>query len=307
MTSETITNDTASVQEVNETDNSNVVNQEPSNDDNSSNFTQTEPVDKTEEQVEGKFKSLEEATKSYSELEKKLGENSTELGQLRKQAQELQQLKEKQSEFLKSYGFDSVEQFEQFQMQEKHTKELAAFEADEYSKHLENCQFPDEMKNLLLRYRQNPSTELLNMIEAEFPVDVIKSVAGKVELAKGQLQSQIFEAQKAEVIKSAQEYLDINVNKYSEEFKNPAFTELYSEAFKAFGTALDSDKFVSLMKSYAESVLKNANLQNAIKDENNSATNEIAGLTAGTSTLVPEKPLNAMSDKELQSYIKKYV
>lgn len=286
------------IQEPEITDNSDSDNQEPENDTND-NQQGTEQ--------KAKFKTLEEAIIAHSALEKKLGENSKELGELRKQKGEYDNFKEQQLKFVQKHGFNTVEEFEEYQLEEQYNKDLAGFEADEYLKYIDEVQDPDEMKKVLLKYRQNPDKEILDFIEAEFPMDVIKNVAGKLELAKGQLQNKKLEAQKEQFMNSAKEYLDVNVNKYSENFKNPAFAELYSEAFKALGTDLDTDLFVDLLNKYTESVIKNANLQKGMQQEYDDATDEMAGLSVGQTHNLSEKPLRAMSDKELASYIKKFV
>ena len=264
------------------TDNSEDLNlEEPSNDidDNSENDLNQEPEnDKKEDkqQSESKFKSLEEATKSYSELEKKLGEQSNELGDLRKKAELAdklqQQIEEQKLQTAQENGFDSIIEFENH-------KEVTKFEADEYAKHLSDCEFPDEMVKLLAEYKANPSRELQSTIEAEFSTDTVKNVAGKTALFKGQLQSQQNEALEEEIKQSAIRYLDENVNKYAEEFKNPAFAALYGEAFRAYGCDLQTDEFVKLVKAYGESCVKEAGIKNGIKKENSQATDEMAGLT----------------------------
>ena len=300
----------------------NITAQEPDNSDNSFDDVQEPEVNieetqeektvdsnpqENQQQPQSKFKSLEEAIAAHSELEKKLGENSRELGELRKQKNEYDKFREEQLKIVQNYGFNSLEEFGEYQLDLQHERELAAFEADEYLKYVNECQEPAEMRDVLLKYRQNPSKELLEFIEAEFPVNIIKNVAGKLELAKGQLQNQKLEAQKNKSINSAREYLITNVDKYSENFKNPAFVDLYAEAFKKFGPDLDTDKFVNLLKKYTDSVVKSINLQKSINKEEQDATNEIAGLSIGQAQNYQDKPLNDLSDKELESYIKKFV
>ena len=301
-------NDEITVDTVENTDNSDLEVQEPENNTDNSTSDVQEPENNTDnDNKQGKFKTLEEAITAHSELEKKLGENSKELGELRKQKAEFERFKEKQLELARNYGFNSIEEFEEHQQEEQINKDLAAFEADEYLKHINECQEPSEMKEVLLKYRQNPSKELLDFIEAEFPLETIKSIAGMKKLVEGQLQNKKLEAQKLQVMNSAKEYLDLNVNKYSEDFKNPAFTELYSEAFRILGTGLNTDKFVNMLKNYANSVLKSSNLKNGIIKEGEDITDEIAGLSIGSASTSTEKQINNMSDKELESYIKKFV
>lgn len=279
--------------------------QEPSNDDNSQ--TQNQEPAQTQEATEqvGKFKTLEDANKSYLELEKKFGEQSNEVGDLRKKAdlaEKLQrQIDEQALKTAQDNGFNTVQEFENHQ-------EVIKFEADSYAKYLKECEFPEEMVNMLAEYRRNPSKDLLNAIEAEFSVDTVKKVAGDVAILKGQLQQKENEALESQVYNSAREYLDVNVNKYSEKFQNPAFAALYGEAFRAFGCDLDTDKFVSLMDDYASSVLKAAGIKNGIALENSQITDEIAGLTNTTSNSPrgQEKNILEMTEDEMRKELRKY-
>lgn len=289
------------------TDNSDVATQEPEVTDNSESADTAEPEQSNEESetAQSKFKTLEEAVRGYSELEKKLGENSKELGELRKQAELATKLQEQiDSQKLQEAndkGFETVEDFTNYQ-------EVTNFQANEYAKHLNEVEFPDEMQNLLNEYKKNPSAELLNTIEAEFPLDTVKQVAGSLELYKGQLQAQQLEAQEKQVYDSAQQYLANNVEKYRDQFNNPAFAQLYGEAFKAYGCNLDTDAFVQLMQNYADSVIKANGIQKSIDNENQSATDEIAGVTQ-TGNSQPrgsEKNILDMTEAEMRAEIKKY-
>lgn len=292
------------------TDNSvDVETQEPSDNGDNSEAQKQEPVENEGGQQEAKpettFKSFEEAVKSYSELQKKLGETSNELGELRKKAELAEQLQEQLNsqklQTAQENGFNSVQEFENHQ-------EVVKYEADMYAKCIQECEFPEEMVNMLAEYRRNPSKELLNTIEAEFSVDTVKKVAGDVAILRGQLQQREAEALENQVYNSAREYLDTNVNKYSNEFKNPAFAALYGEAFRAFGCDLDTDKFVSLMNNYATSVIKAAGIKNGIVLENTQATDEIAGLTNNVSNSPrgQEKNILEMTEDEMRKELRKY-
>lgn len=305
MDNEAVENDVIDTQ----TDNSEVENQqEPSNDDNSQEGNQQqEPVEnESDTKILGKFATLEEATKGYSELQKKLGQQSEELGELRKQAQKATELEEKfaqmQLQEANDKGFETVSAYQ-------NSKELANFTADEYQKHIKEVDYPDEMERLLAEYRNNPSDELLDTIESQFSVDTIKKVAGQNEIFKGQLQAKENEALKQEIELSAKNYLNENVNKYIEEFKNPAFAALYGEAFRAYGCNLQTDKFVSLMKEYANSVLKANGIKNGIVKENTNETDEIAGLHSANRNAVQGsgKSLLQMSEKELDERLSQLI
>lgn len=270
--------------------------------------TQQEDEEKQPEKNTGKFDTLDDALKGYSELEKKLGQQSNELGELRKQAQEAQKLKEQiaqiQLQEANARGFDSVKSFQDH-------RQAANFTADEYAKHLRECEYPDEMVKLLREYRNNPSSELLESIESQFPVDTIKDVAAREALFRGQLQAKENLARENQIIQSAREYLNTNVNKYADVFKNPAFAALYGEAFRAYGCDLNTDRFVELMKNYASSIAKASGIKNGINQENINATAEIAGLTDGSNAANNRtgsgKSLLNMSEKELDKRLSELI
>jgi len=190
-------------------------------------------------------------------------------------------------------GFQDVKSYQNH-------KEVANFVANEYAQHIQECEFPDEMVNLLDEYRKNPTDDLLETIESQFSVETLKDVAGKNALFKGQLQQREQEALESGVKTSAQQYLDENVNKYADRFQNPAFAALYGEAFRAYGCNLNTDKFVELMDNFAESIIKAKGIVNGINKENHNDTDEIAGLTNGnTGKTRSGKSLLQLSEQDL--------
>jgi hypothetical protein len=269
-------------------------NDEPSNDDNSQDDDK-EPESKEETDAEkSRFASIEEATKAHAELQKKLGLQSNELGELRKRVAEAEQREaSKKLQEAQSKGFETISEYE-------NSKEVATFTADKYAEHINECEFPDEMNKLLEEYRKDPSDELLEAIESQFSLGTIKKVAGKTEHFKGELQARDNEALMKEIKDSAANYLNENVSKHQELFKNPAFAALYGEAFRAYGCDLDTDKFVELMVNFAETVKKAEAIKKGINDENDDETSEIAGVSSvGSSGTKGGKSLLAMSSAEL--------
>lgn len=289
------------------TDNSTeITTQEPSNDDNSNEDSLQEPEkEEGAGQQESKFKTYEDALKGYAELEKSYGKQSTELGELRKKAELADTLQKRLDEInlaeAQANGFDSVQEFED-------NKEIASHVADTYAKYLNQCEFPEQTLKLLKEYRKNPNAETLELIEADFPLEVIKQVAGSKEVFKGQLQQKQDEALQSQIYASAKEYLDTNVNKYSKEFSNPAFAELFGEAFKAYGCELEADRFVNLMRQFAITEAQRMGFKRDIAKENSDATDEIAGLTNGgfTQPKGQEKDILSMTEEEMRREIRKY-
>ena len=290
-------------------DNSEVIeNDEPVQADNSETEQETkEPETKEEvvnEQPKGKFNTIEEATRGYAELEKKLGQQSNELGELRRYKQEQENaIKAQKEKEAQENGFETVQEYVDH-------KAVAEHIASAYKKHLSECDYPEEMEALLNQYKANPTDELLETIEAEFPLSTVKNIAVGVDLFKGELQQKAQEAQIEELTQSAKEYLSENVNKYKEEFKNPAFAVLYGEAFKALGCSLDTDLFVNMLNEFAKEVIKADGFRKEVAKENTDATDEIAGLSLGNSAKqsdsLSEKLLTDMTQEELEQYLTKH-
>jgi len=274
-------------------DNSEENNQEPVNNDGNS----TDDGNPKNQQQDGQFNDLAKANEAYAKLRELNGKQSNELGELRKKVEEAAKLEEQianmQLQEAQKKGFQDVKSYQNH-------KEVANFVANEYAQHIQECEFPDEMVNLLDEYRKNPTDDLLETIESQFSVETLKDVAGKNALFKGQLQQREQEALESEVKTSAQQYLDENVNKYADRFQNPAFAALYGEAFRAYGCDLNSDKFVELMDNFANSIIKANGIVNGINKENHNDTDEIAGLSLGnTGKAGNGKSLLQMSEQDL--------
>lgn len=291
-----------------ESDNSDVQTQEPVKTDSDTPDEQPKENQAQQEAAakKPKFDNLEAALQGYSNLEKKIGEQSNELGELRKKAEkadELQKILDAQAlQEANNKGFDTVKEFENH-------KEVVRAEADAYARHIQECEFPDEMVNLLTEYRRNPSVELRETIESQFSTDTLKDVAGEMAILRGQLQMREQEAQQEQLEATAKAYLDENVGKYAEEFKNPAFAKLYGEAFRAYGCDLQTDKFVELMHEFRDNILKSVGIQQEIAAQNNSATDEIEGLT-NTGNSAPHTisgNLLTMGEKEMAAAISKLI
>ena len=275
--------------------------------DNSEDNQQQEPEQNgSGAENKSQFATLEEANKAYVELRKLNGQQSTELGELRKKAQRVDELEQRFSNMqlreAQENGFNTVIEYQ-------NSKELANHTADEYAKYINECDFPDEMEKLLAEYRKNPSDELLDTIESQFSVGTIKKVAGQSEIFKGQLQNKENEALLEELRLSATNYLNENVSKYKDEFNNPAFAALYGEAFRAYGCNLQTDRFVKLMRDYANSVIKTNGIKNGINNENVNDTDEIAGLynSSVNTGSGSGKSLTEMSDKELDARLSQLI
>ena len=128
------------------TDNSDAQTVEPSTEDNSNTVETKEPEqnnDDNKTDTNTGFTDLDTANKSYQELQKKLGEQGLELGDLRKKSDELTELKEKQSKFLQKLGFNSLEEYENKQRELQYDEDVSKFEANRYLDYIND---PDKLK-----------------------------------------------------------------------------------------------------------------------------------------------------------------
>ena len=112
----------------------------------------------------------------------------------------------------------------------------------------------------------------------EDSADAVKTENNQVEALTRLLQ--VIADKKRELdeeVKQKQDYLNINLGDYNTEeyLQNQDFRNLYSEAFDALGTSLDTKKFVNLLDKYVESRIAIHNKNQAIKSENDNLTDSL--------------------------------
>lgn len=290
-------------------DNSETIeNTEPEKTDNSEEQTQTEKEPETtqEELIGGKFKTQEDLLKAYQEQEKQVGNMSNEVGELRKVKEEYDKILQQQNELAQAYGFNNAAELEEYSQQLRADNEIASFTADEYLKSINECEFPDEMRNLLLQYKNNPSQELLDTIENEFSNSTIKNVAQKVAMYQGQLASQRQQALDEQQIAAAEEYLKDVTTKYNDDryFKDEAFRNIFADLFKVYGPALKTDYVVDLLEKYAQSRISQFQKSTAQKNENANSTDAIEGLTDNPGESSSSKSVLEMTPEELSKALR---
>ena len=109
--------------------------------------------------------------------------------------------------------------------------------------------------------------------------------------------------------KLKEDYLKSSLVNYDTEdyLQNPDFKNLYSEAFNALGTKLDTEKFVNLLDKYVESRIQSHIYKKSVQNENEKITDSM-DFQSGNSKK-PDKNLR-MQDippEELEKYIAKYI
>lgn len=282
-------------------------NNEPDISDNS-NSEENKPENDSDENngnsdlIGGKFKTQEDLLNAYNEIEKQRGETSKELGELRKVKEKYEEIQQKQEQIAKSWGFNSVQEMEQHQQQKQVDKEMAATLADEYLNYIGECQFPDEMKSLLLQYRTEPNEELLKTIEEEFPKSAIREVAKKMATYEGQLAAQKRQAQIDEEMRVADQYLADVTTKYGDEryFKNNEFKKVFAELFMTLGPKMDTEKVINTLENYVQSRIELDKKAVNSQKENANSTDKIDGLNSGQNLNTSSKSILDMNEDEIR-------
>ena len=249
----------------------------------------------------GKFKSQEDLIKAYTSLEQNQGKKAQELAELKAKAELVDSLQKQQQEIAELYGFKNADELKSYQNQVKVDKDLANFVADTYARHLDKCEYPDEMKSLLLQYKQNPDSDLLATIKNEFPIDVIEEVAVDIQGYKGQLDNLRHQALEKQEVERAGNYLKEVISKYDDDryFKNEDFKEIYTELFKAFGTDLNTDYTVEKIEKYVQSRIAQHEKTKSMKKENDNLTDTFGGLNSEAYNKGSNKSVLEMTPEEL--------
>lgn len=105
------------------------------------------------------------------------------------------------------------------------------------------------------------------------------------------------------------EYLSNSLANYNTEnyLLNPEFTELYSEAFNALGTNLDTEKFVNLLDKYVASRIQSHLRQSSAKEENENLTDSMDFRSGSSKQAEKTLRMQDIPPEELEKYIAKYI
>ena len=278
--------------------------------------TEEEPKDNTVE-CPDKFKKedgtadLEKVLKSYKELEsnssKKEAEWQKERAELLKFKEQQEAANKVQEERAKAAGYDSVQDMQQ-------VYEIASLEANEYAKYLQYTENPEEVRNLLIQYANNPTPDLMEEIEMEFAPEVNKRVAVASERLRQQYATQKQEYEQTVKMSSIENVISQAVDENSEIFNYKPFKDMFVNALQKFGDAFTFDDAKALMNTFNEmKELYKAEFEKeaGIKLQNKQATDNIAGISTNNSAPAAKQTSNIdidkLSDADLRKEISKYI
>lgn len=186
--------------------------------------------------------------KSYNELQplaEQKAEWEKERETLQKQADYARQIQEQAQFEAQNLGYKNTEEY-------AFITEIAGATANEYLKYLHTVEEPDKVRGLLALYSKNPTPELLERIEDEFSVDVVKNVSVFAERTKNQIIQQQ-QAQRFEVLKQeAESFVQNSIKDFPDWFKIPEFTNFFAEALKVKGDRFETAAFIKHLENLKE-------------------------------------------------------
>lgn len=88
---------------------------------------------------------------------------------------------------------------------------------------------------------------------------------------------------------------------------NKEFKKLFTEAFKALGTKLDSDMFLDLVEKYVGSRISAKELAKTLSDETTNITDSLAFENGNSKKMDKKLRMQDIPEDELENYIAKYI
>lgn len=207
-----------------------------------------------------------------AELEKKQDE-------LKEKIELAENLEKQQDELAKKFGYQNFSAMQQRQQEIQLNNQLAQYSANCYAEYVSLCDNPNEVRDLLMQYAQNPTQELANVIGEEFPAEVHRQVGEKIAGFKNQLAMYQQQQERAKSEELAKEHINNVVNTYGEWFKNKEFAQVYALAFQYLGIDLDPAKMFPAMQQLKDSWIREYQASLDAKKQNDDAVNTLQGLS----------------------------
>ena len=288
-------------------------NEEVGNDDKGVEAPKTEEQSKDntakypEKFLENGELNADKLVEAYLNLEKHSSQQSAqrkaeqdELNQLRGWYQ--QQAQQAQQEAQRA-GYETVQDWQV-------AKEIASFEANEYSRYLHIIEDPEEraeVQQLLIDYEANPSQALLNRIEMEFAPEINKSIGISAYKMQQQYENQKLANAETQRMTNIESVISQSVDANSELFDNEAFNSLFVNTLYKYGdnfTFEDATALMNMVKQMQQSAIDAYVKSSNIKKDNDNATDKLASITGtNANTNQGHKRLGDMTPAELDKYL----
>lgn len=241
-------------------------------------------------------------SKSYTELEsystKKIQEQAERIKQLEEQhKQEAQQAAEQR-------GFDSPENMQL-------AYNVANRVVEDYLYFADKSDDPDYVRGLLAEYQNNPSQNLLEQIEDNFDVSIIKQVTSDVTGYANQLSQELEQKQnemrEQQLHNEAVSYLNNAYSKYPQMFEIKEVVDFFGDALKTKGDNFDASGFFEHINNLERFFRAKWEKELSERLGNDSAKKALESLTpTGTNNGHGKIGVNS-SNSDIESYMDKII
>lgn len=243
---------------------------------------------------------VENLLKSYQQLEPLLNQKADwekEKAILQKKAEYAEQLQLQQQSLALQQGYRNSEDMEL-------TQEVANAVSNEYEKYLYTVSDPERVQGLLAVYSKTPNPAILDKIEEEFGVDVVKRVSVFAERYK----NQVIERQNAEKYEQykqeAQNFVKKSFDDYPDWFKIPEFVDFFKSALEVKGDAFETSALIGHLQKLKDVFRKEFEEEQKLKSENEKEKDSLKNLSPKTNQkVVTTKKVEDYSPEELDSAI----
>lgn len=291
--------------------------EEVSNNAEEKTIKETKEKDNIQDECPKKFKNQDgsinigNVLKSYKELEPLLNEKANwqkERAELLKAKEELEEINKLNEAKAQEAGYDSV-------LDMQHEYDIAYLEANEYAKYLQYIENPEEVREMLIDYANNPRPELLEEIELEFAPDINKKVAILSDRERQKFEQQKAQDKKTLYMAGIEEIISKSVDTHEELFGYEPFKNMFVNALQKYGdkfTYEDAEMLMSTMEQMKELFIADFEKQAGVKLQNTKATDALAALNSYgsapvASQRITNKDIDNMSQSELAKLIRQRI
>ena len=221
---------------------------------------------------------VDDLLKSYNELQPLADEKAKweqEKTELQKQADYAKQIQEQALLQAQNLGYQNTEEYALI-------TEIAGATANEYSKYLHTVEEPDKVRGLLALYSKNPTPELLERIEDEFSVDIVKNVSVLAERTKNQIIQQQQEQRLETIKQEAETFVQNSIKDFPDWFKIPEFTNFFADALRVKGDRFETAAFIKHLENLKEYFRKEFIAEQNANKENKTELDNLKNLTPKT-------------------------
>jgi len=240
---------------------------------------------------------LENLLKSYDELEPLLDEKNQwekEKAEFQKQSDYFKQIQNQQQAQIIQAGYDNPKEYEI-------ALEVANVQSSEYMKYLHLVEEPDKVRGMLALYAQSPTNELLEQIEDEFNLDVVKKVSILTERARGQIIENT-------IRREAETFINNSIKDFPDWFKISEFTNFFVDALKVKGDNFETSEFIKHIENLKQYFRKEFEAEMQANKENQEDLNSLKKLSPkNTPSKQISKNINDYTPDELDKAIDELV